>query len=151
MEYVTPCIQASFQTLVTCAFIVSMHPASSAVSWKVGTNGLEKILAPNMWSINVDEKKNQGNRKTVPSAMAHWSSYLTGYRWQTYIIHSFHKFYFWNLGIYEYITLGIIEKRLRVPLIELCGCYCNTFSYNLIFQLLCIAFFGEGVHISNFP
>lgn len=51
------CIQASFKTLVTRPLIVSVQPPTSAVSWKVGTMCLEKLLAPNRWSISVEKKK----------------------------------------------------------------------------------------------
>lgn len=99
MEYATPLHTNLVQN--TC------HPSFNSISAATHLCSLveggdyvpKKLLAPDRWSISVEKKKNQGNGKTIPSAEAHWSGYLTGYSWQTHIIHPFHKLYFWNLGI----------------------------------------------------
>lgn len=49
----------------------------------------------------------------------------------------FHKLYFWNFKMYEYIALYLIKKRLHRPLLKLYSCYWSPFSCNpFVSQLL---------------
>lgn len=80
------------------------------------------------------KKKIKAIRKQFFPAVTPWLTYLTGYRWWTYLIHYFYKLKFWNFA-----TLCLVKKRLHLPLSKLRGCYCNPLSHNpFVFQLLYI-------------
>lgn len=93
--------------------------------WDVGTMCTEKLMVPNRWSINVEAKKTQKTkaiRKTVPSS---YDSVVDSSYW----VHDRHIL----VTIFTSLIFGNLEckKRLYLPLLKLCGCYCNPLSYNL--------------------